>query len=708
MLVRIINFFLVIALFSPYTAFCQKDSIPGVDKLLSLSLEELMNVKVVTASGYLQTISEAPSTITVITAKEIEERGYEQLEDALRNIPGIDMIHINGYAPTLIYFRGMYGAENLRALLLIDGIAENNILGTNDFAGPAYSLHNTERIEIIWGPVSALYGANAFGGVINIISKKGKDINGLHAEQAFGTFNTSSEKISIGGKQKDLEFAFAGSLYSTNGPIFTNRDPNYSASYVNKAYSFNGSISYEKDNSKTTVGYRVYRTPMGWGTYANSPTTFLGLPAQGSGNSGIIGLLQSDINGKKPGLDDSYLRTFFIEQTIKANDKLNLLARFVYRETGTAEDSYAYVTIDGTRLIYTGVASYSNRVYGEINGNWSPSKNQHISAGIDFYQDNVEAGSRRSTLDTNTIYLSDGRDTLLNIHSTYLPRLFDIRNNFGSYGQYVLNTSLFKKTTFTGGLRYDYNSYFKSAVSPRLTAVIAPDEKFSFKLQYGTAFRAPTNLEIYQTPGPNFKLQKEKVTTYEINGIFTPSVNVLLQLNAFRNELRDVIVLGNLSGLTTDKNPGLINVTGIELVGDKTFSKDISSFFNLTYQDARGENLITLHKALVPGVARWKANAGLTMHAGGLLIITITENWVGTRQVPSTDPYGPVKGYFLTGLVINTEKLFNNKVTAGVNIHNLFNAKWIDPGFRTADGFLYSTVLEQPGITGLFKIGVSF
>ena len=115
----------------------QTDSIPDVSNLLGLSLEELMKIKVVSATGYLQTTAEAPSTIEVITAQQIKERGYEQLEDALRDIPGIDMIHINGYAPTLIYFRGMYGAENLRALLMIDGIVENNILGSNDMAGPA-------------------------------------------------------------------------------------------------------------------------------------------------------------------------------------------------------------------------------------------------------------------------------------------------------------------------------------------------------------------------------------------------------------------------------------------------------------------------------------------------------------------------------------------------------------------------------------------
>src|SRR5664279_1725683 len=232
--------FLVFAFFiSSSVLKAQEDSLISISKLANLSLEELMNIKVVTASGYLQTVLEAPSTITVVTSQQIADRGYEQLEDALRDVPGIDMIHLNGYAPTLIYFRGMYGAENLRALLMIDGIVENNILGSNDMAGPVYSLHNADRVEIIWGPVSALYGANAFGGVINIISKKGADINGLTAEQGFGSFNTSFEKISMGLKKSGFEFAVAGTLYSSDGPVFSNRDPNYSSSYIDKARSIN-------------------------------------------------------------------------------------------------------------------------------------------------------------------------------------------------------------------------------------------------------------------------------------------------------------------------------------------------------------------------------------------------------------------------------------------------------------------------------------
>src|ERR1700733_1280371 len=207
-----IKFFIAISFLLVSSFLEAQDTSHQVLQLSDLSLDKLMDIKVVTATGYLQTTSEAPSTITVITAEQIADRGYGQLEDALRDAPGIDMIHINGYAPTLYYFRGMYGAENLRALLMIDGIVENNILGSNDMAGPAYSLHNTERIEIIWGPVSALYGANAFGGVINIISKKGADINGLHAEQGVGSFNTSFEKIDIGLRKSKFEFAVAATL----------------------------------------------------------------------------------------------------------------------------------------------------------------------------------------------------------------------------------------------------------------------------------------------------------------------------------------------------------------------------------------------------------------------------------------------------------------------------------------------------------------
>ena len=512
----------------------------------------------------------------------------------------------------------------------------------------------------------------------------------------------------MGLKKSKFEFSLAGTLYSSSGPKFTNRDPDYSGSYVNRAYSFNGIVSYYTKTTKTSLGFREYNTPMGWGTYANSPTTYLGLPSQGYNNVGTIGILARNIRGEKSGLDDPFLRTFFIQNDFKPNEKFNLLTRVVYRETGNADDSYIYVTTDGTKLIRAIVATYSNRISGEISSNYALAKNQKISAGIEVYQDNVEAGSRGTTVDLNTIYLLDGRDTLLNLYSTFLPRKFDIRNNFGSYAQYVLNTNILGKTNFTVGGRYDYNSYFGSAVSPRVAIVNQLNDKLTLKFQFGTAFRAPTNLEIYQANAGNFQLKKEKIKTYELNAIYVFSKNIRAQVNLFRNELSDVIVIGSLSGLNPNKNPGVQTTNGAEAVVDMIFSNKISGFLNFTYQDATGENLVTNYKGPIPGVAKVKGNAGLTAHVEDLFTVSLIGNWIGTRQSPRTDPYGPVAGYFLTNCVLSTGKLFNTGIVASINVQNIFNTKWMDPGFRTADGLLYSTVLEQPGINVLFKVGINF
>lgn len=315
----------------------QEDSVHKAANLSELSLEELMNIKVVTASGSEQTIGEAPSTMMVITAKQIAERGYEELDDALRDIPGLDLIHISGTYPVIRTFRGMYGDENKRFLLMIDGIIENNINGGFDMGGPVYSLHNVDRIEIIWGPASALYGANAFGGVIHMITKKAEEMKGLHFQKGLGSFNTYFEKLMFGVKKNKLDISFSALRYNTDGPRFTNRDPNYSNSYVDNAMAFYGNIGYTIKNCRTTLGFRAFNSPAGLGTFINSPTKRLGLPSQGYDNTGDVGTLQSDVRGEKPSLREPYSRTIFLQNEYTPGAKFSILSRLQYRETGLSD-----------------------------------------------------------------------------------------------------------------------------------------------------------------------------------------------------------------------------------------------------------------------------------------------------------------------------------------------------------------------------------
>ncbi len=678
-----------------------------VKDLTELSLDDLINVKVITASGTEQTIAEAPATMTVITAQQIEERGYEQLEDALRDVLGIDLIHINGYAPTLIYFRGMYGAENLRALLMIDDIVENNIIGSNDMAGPAYNLHNVLRIEIIWGPASSLYGADAFGGVINIITKKGSEINGIKYQKGFGSFNSSLETVMMGTKKSNFEIAVSGSMYSTDGPRFTNIDPNYDGSYVDKAWSFNGSIAYEAGKSKTTLAARAYETPMGWGTILPNTTVYFGLPSQGNYNLGVVGIAAHDLRGEKPGLEDPFSRVYYLQEDYAASEKLKLMGRVTYRETGIGENSYVYVGITPTTMYYVPYSSYSNRSQADLTADYTLSRHHRFSAGVQYYQDNVSDGTDGVTIDSKTVYLLDGRDTLYNLNSTFLPRKYNIRDHFGSYLQYVLSTNLLRKTDFTFGGRYDYDSYYGSELTPRFAIVNQPADKLTIKLMYGSAFRPPTSTEIYEAY-PGSVLKAEKIKTYEANFIYTLSKTYLVQVNGFRNELTDAIAISNLPTTNPNKNPTSETINGIEAKMDMLFSKHFTGFVNFTYQEGRGSNTILGIVANIADIAKVKGNAGIAVHVKDLFTVSVIGNWIGERLSPRTDPYGDVDGYFLTNLVITTTKLADKHLSASIDIRNLFNVVYVDPGFRDADGKTTSTVLEQPGRTTLLKFTVTF
>lgn len=704
----------------PILLLSQTDSTKKMNTLLDYSLEELMNLEVVSASVSRQTVTDAPSTILVITAQQIEERGYLQLEDVLRDVPGVDLIHVNGYVPTLIYFRGMYGADNLRTLLMIDGIPENNIAGTLELAGPSYSLHNVERIEIVYGPSSSVYGANAFGGVINIITKKAGDINGIRLQRGLGNLSTSFEKLSYGIKKRAVELVLNGSLFRTDGPVLKGRGLNYSGSYVDNAYSFSGAVGYSTSKSITQLGFRTFRTPMGWGQILTSPNKMMGLPAENNGNKGIAGIISENFRGEKPGRFEPYSKTYFIQNTYSPDPKWTLFTLAEFRETGVSDKSYVYITVDGKNIYRLNTTQFSNRVGGKTTVTYKLNDMHKISAGIEFYQDNLEQGSRKVNLDTNK-YTVNGQFKVMGLYSTFDRRKFIIWNNFGSFLQYEFSTKWLRETNFTVGTRYDINSAYGNPISPRIAIINKPAERVTIKLLYGAAYRAPTITEViaYQTnlgtrnSLANFDLKPEKVRTYEVNILFNPIKSLLLQLNAFRNELTDIIVLTTLqtATYTQNQNIGEAFVNGLEGKIDATISKKVSGFVNVTYQTgeqtarlfARPDSIFN-----IPNIAAWKGNIGVTIHVADLFYVNVIGNWIGKRSVLGTNPYGPVNGYFVTNCAITTHKFFNDHFYVSLTIKNLLNVNYLDPGIRTADGFLYPTVLEQPGITGILKIAASF
>ena len=154
-----------------------------------LGFYHLENQVVVTVTRSEVKLKEAPAAVYVITDKDIRERGYRTLADALHDIPGFDFQHNYGTFPDVVHQRGLVG-NNQRSLLYIDGVPDNNISENAMLAGSLrFPLHNVKRIEVLAGPASALYGANAFNGIINVILNDTDE--GSEVSMSCGTYNNS-------------------------------------------------------------------------------------------------------------------------------------------------------------------------------------------------------------------------------------------------------------------------------------------------------------------------------------------------------------------------------------------------------------------------------------------------------------------------------------------------------------------------------------
>src|ERR1051325_1966749 len=190
--------------------------------LTELPLEALMDIEVPTvygASKFEQKATEAPSSITVISSDEIKRYGYRTLADVLQSVQGFHVSYDRNYA--FLGTRGVnLGDFNSRMLLMVDGHRVNNDLTDGAFIDTAFILDIDliDRVEVIRGPGSVLYGNNAFFGVINVITRKGRQIDGVEASGEYGEFDTYKGLVTIGKSfTNGFEFLLSGSYYDSQG-----------------------------------------------------------------------------------------------------------------------------------------------------------------------------------------------------------------------------------------------------------------------------------------------------------------------------------------------------------------------------------------------------------------------------------------------------------------------------------------------------------
>jgi outer membrane receptor for ferrienterochelin and colicins len=177
---------------------------------------------VTSVSKKAESIYEAPATIVVITREDIKKRGYNDLVELLKDVPGFDLTMFYGPEYANVYQRGFRQNNTEKTLLLFDGMEENDLWTNWAYIDRQYPLSNIDRVEIIYGPASTMYGPNAFAGVINVIMqnsvdaiKPGRSI-GISANVDYGTYNTRTVDLSISGKRRNISFTVTGRLFHSD------------------------------------------------------------------------------------------------------------------------------------------------------------------------------------------------------------------------------------------------------------------------------------------------------------------------------------------------------------------------------------------------------------------------------------------------------------------------------------------------------------
>ena len=259
----------------------------GPDDLSKESMEDLVKMKVDSVYGatkFLQKTEDASSSVTVVTGEEIQKYGYRTLADVLQGVRGFYVINDRNY--TYVGVRGLSlpGDYNARILFLLDGHRVNDNIFDGAYVGTEFpvDIDLIERIEIIRGPDSSAYGTGAFSAVINVITKRGRDLNALEISGEAGSWNSYKGRMSFGDRfDNGLETLLSGTFYNSQGhqqlffPAFDSPATNNGIAENadgDQAYSAFGDFIYRDFNVHVVGNSRTKHVPTAsFGTVFDDP-----------------------------------------------------------------------------------------------------------------------------------------------------------------------------------------------------------------------------------------------------------------------------------------------------------------------------------------------------------------------------------------------------------------------------------------------------
>lgn len=743
-----------------------------MDYMFEMTLEELLEVEIVTASNKSEKLSKAPATIIVITEQEIRERGYFELFDVLNDLPGIDLSRAFGDDNYYAYIRGYRKTTSDQMLLMVDGIIMNHLYNNNMNAYAQYPLQNIKQIEIVYGPASAIYGPNAFSGVINMITKKDA---GSTIQATTGQNNTNIIDLHVSEKVDAVGINFAGRFYQSDGPDLEGRTPSLENDLFTDPHLWGGAAQ---------TNFSGYQSPIE--TNFIHPSVSLGGLTVGA----ISYFYESGLGSEFAGGTTLNAATWqFKENTVYAKyektiDKLSSKTLLKYRRSDIPGSSAflwrwldqgvdTVVVTPGNVMTQYGLNIPNNGATDNtyiVDGNYIASEYwQANNASFSFFQDFTYQAQDNLTINFGLKYdrrilnrdyiinsnysdynyfvynqsdytLNVGTDMILNDptssdfsfparpddatldqenHNTLIDRGIYVQ------GQYSPNDMI---TIFTG-LRYDHNSVWKEVWSPRIGVVAEPMSGLVAKLFFGTAFLEPSARILYggwSGSLSNDKLTPERMRTFEASLNYIKG-SYSVGLNGFYNIAPDAIGTATVNGVK--KVP--INLGERKMIGGELNFKYLYRNQGAMLSKFRGDLYLSYIQSEedlsdtgdfkeTGNMAPVKLKFILTAFLKDRLSVSFQNRFVDEISTVDSNPIDKIDGYFVSDLFLQYDDILVKGLSLGVKIYNWMDVDYFHPGYRDADAgegnitdILYNTSwynsrLPQPERTFLVNMRFQF
>jgi len=651
-----------------------------------LSLEGLYALPFVSiATGTAVPLEKAPSVASLITASDIKAMGALTLDEALESVPGLHVIPsaLNRLSP-IFSFRGMYTGQNPQVLFLLNG---NRLVGDLFGGGITHlarmNIENISRIEVVRGPGSAIYGADAYSGVVNIITKSAKEVNGFNVGIRGGSNDTKNIWGQYGGAiGNDWELAL-NIEYSTRDSDSSRQISGDTQTAFDQLFGSSASLApgHLEDRFEAT-SYNVHLNNHNWK---------VGLDGYIKRDSGLgAGAAQTlDKDGhddydqylftigyqNKEWLDNWKFESQLSYYYSKISPHLNVFPAGTILPVGN--DGNIFTPHNGDSCLTANIpqmgciTSFSDGLIGnpggknkipkfEVTGFYEGWNKHKLRFNLGVRKEEMETFSTQNfgpgVIDFETLggasnpTVVDGNLTsVTNTPHNYAPNV-DRTVKYLSF-QDIWEIDL--DWTLTAGIRYDEYSDFGNTINPRVALVWTATESLIAKLLYGEAFRAPNFSELHSQNNPiilgNDSLDPETIKTTELAIRYEVTPDITTGLNLYHYKAKDMIeFVANADGTSTAQNDKNLTGKGFEIEASWEPNKILKVSANYAYQSTKNDKtdkqIEYVPKKQFYLDARWKFKPDWELSS--------QLNWIADRERAEGDLRKDIGDYTLVNLTL--------------------------------------------------------